>query len=163
MCGIAGRILSAPGRVGHDLVELMDAQEHRGADSTGFAVYGPPVDEGFIVRVMGADRAKLSTDLEDFLSIHTSLTNDIDTGNADENDARLWALAVPMSLDVGGGMGVTPYYLRYDGQNTVAGAPDLLGGDSATFSYSETFASAGAALGSADLDRAVERVRALLE
>ena len=42
MCGIAGRILNAPGRVGNDLVELMDAQEHRGADSTGFAIYGAP-------------------------------------------------------------------------------------------------------------------------
>ena len=31
MCGIAGRILNAPGKVGQDLVELMDAQEHRGA------------------------------------------------------------------------------------------------------------------------------------
>ncbi len=69
MCGIAGRILSSTGNVGADLVELMEAQRHRGADSTGFAVYGPPVDEGFIVRVMGADREKLSTDLEDFLAI----------------------------------------------------------------------------------------------
>lgn len=32
MCGIAGRILNAPGNVGHDLVEMMDAQAHRGAD-----------------------------------------------------------------------------------------------------------------------------------
>ncbi len=69
MCGIAGRILSSTGNVGADLVDLMEAQRHRGADSTGFAVYGPPIDEGFIVRVMGADRANLSTDLEDFLAI----------------------------------------------------------------------------------------------
>ena len=42
MCGIAGRILSAPGNVGRDLVDLMDAQSHRGADSTGFAIYTIP-------------------------------------------------------------------------------------------------------------------------
>ncbi len=42
MCGIAGRILGVPGKVGRDLVDLMEAQEHRGADSTGFAVYGIP-------------------------------------------------------------------------------------------------------------------------
>ena len=69
MCGIAGRILSETGNVGADLVDLMEAQRHRGADSTGFAVYGPPVDEGFIVRAMGVDRSTLSADLQDFLEI----------------------------------------------------------------------------------------------
>ncbi|MCP5081219.1 MAG: hypothetical protein GY948_05930 [Alphaproteobacteria bacterium] len=69
MCGIAGRILSASGNVGADLVDLMEAQRHRGADSTGFAVYGPPVDEGYIVRAMGLDRDALSADLESFLEI----------------------------------------------------------------------------------------------
>lgn len=66
MCGIAGRILGAPGKVGHDLVELMDAQEHRGADSTGFAVYGTPRDTGFVLRGMGFDRNRVDTDLDDF-------------------------------------------------------------------------------------------------
>ena len=32
---------------GCDLVDLMDAQEHRGADSTGFAIYGPARDTGY--------------------------------------------------------------------------------------------------------------------
>ncbi len=69
MCGIAGRILSAPGNVGADLVDLMEAQRHRGADSTGFAVYGPPVDDGYIVRAMCSDRGDLSDDLESFRQI----------------------------------------------------------------------------------------------
>jgi glutamate synthase domain-containing protein 1 len=69
MCGIAGRILSAPGTVGNDLVELMDAQEHRGADSTGFAIYGPPLDEGYILRGMGFDKNNLDKDIEDFRDI----------------------------------------------------------------------------------------------
>lgn len=69
MCGIAGRILSAQGTVGSDLVELMEAQRHRGADSTGFAIYGPPVSEGFIVRAMAPDRSTLSDDLQAFLDI----------------------------------------------------------------------------------------------
>ncbi|MEM7545909.1 MAG: hypothetical protein AAF367_10275 [Pseudomonadota bacterium] len=66
MCGIAGRILNAPGRVGHDLVELMDAQEHRGADSTGFAIYGAPRDAGYVLRGMGFDKAEIDADLADF-------------------------------------------------------------------------------------------------
>lgn len=69
MCGIAGRILNQAGRVGADLVNLMDAQAHRGADSTGFAVYGVPRDDGYIVRAMGFDRRNLDTDLEDFCHI----------------------------------------------------------------------------------------------
>ena len=52
MCGIAGRILNSHGKVGQDLVDLMDAQEHRGADSTGFAVYGPVRDRGLVLRLM---------------------------------------------------------------------------------------------------------------
>ena len=53
MCGIAGRILNSPGKIGRDLVELMDAQEHRGADSTGFAIYGVPRETGFVCKNYG--------------------------------------------------------------------------------------------------------------
>ncbi|MEZ5925500.1 MAG: hypothetical protein R3D57_14055 [Hyphomicrobiaceae bacterium] len=69
MCGIAGRILNSPGKVGQDLVDLMDAQEHRGADSTGFAVYGPPRDKGYVLRLMGFDKSALDKDLDDFRCI----------------------------------------------------------------------------------------------
>ena len=60
MCGIAGRILAEPGQVGADLVSLMHAQRHRGADSTGFALYGKPLEDGYIVRAMTAQRQNLS-------------------------------------------------------------------------------------------------------
>ena len=66
MCGIAGRILNAPGAVGRDLVALMAAQEHRGADSTGFAVYGAPMDKGYVLRGMGFDKSQMDADLELF-------------------------------------------------------------------------------------------------
>ncbi len=69
MCGIAGRILSSPGNVGADLVTLMEAQRHRGADSTGFALYGEPLETGYVVRAMTFDRNRLSADLEAFLEI----------------------------------------------------------------------------------------------
>ena len=65
MCGIAGRILTAPGPVGLDLVNLMDAQEHRGADSTGFAVYGIPRETGYILRGMGFDKNAVDRDIND--------------------------------------------------------------------------------------------------
>ena len=63
MCGIAGRILRTPGPVGRDLVALMEAQEHRGADSTGFAVYGLPLENGFILRGMGFNKKRIDDDL----------------------------------------------------------------------------------------------------
>lgn len=69
MCGIAGRILGSPGRVGRDLVEIMDAQEHRGADSTGFAVYGAPRDTGYVLRGMGFDKRGIDADMSDFRDI----------------------------------------------------------------------------------------------
>ncbi|MEM8755634.1 MAG: glutamine amidotransferase, partial [Pseudomonadota bacterium] len=69
MCGIAGRILNAPGQVGRDLVEMMDAQEHRGADSTGFAVYGPPREAGYVLRGMGFDKATLDADMAAFRDV----------------------------------------------------------------------------------------------
>ncbi len=69
MCGIAGRMLSAPGKVGADLVALMEAQRHRGADSTGFAMYGEALETGYIVRAMAPDRGNLSNGLEAFLEI----------------------------------------------------------------------------------------------
>ncbi|MCP4319030.1 MAG: glutamine amidotransferase [Hyphomicrobiales bacterium] len=69
MCGIAGRILASPGRVGRELVELMDAQEHRGADSTGFAIYGVPRDTGYILRGMGFDKSRLDEEMAQFRDI----------------------------------------------------------------------------------------------
>jgi methylamine---glutamate N-methyltransferase subunit A len=68
MCGIAGRICSPPGTVGRDLVELMQAQRHRGSDSTGFGLYGLPRPRGYVVRAVGADRSRLSEHLETFLA-----------------------------------------------------------------------------------------------
>ena len=40
MCGIAGIILPSPGQVGHLLADMITAEQHRGPDSTGFALYG---------------------------------------------------------------------------------------------------------------------------
>jgi len=69
MCGIAGRIMQGVGAVGRDLVDLMDAQEHRGADSTGFAVYGPPRDVGYVLRGIGFNKTQMDADLADFTNI----------------------------------------------------------------------------------------------
>jgi methylamine---glutamate N-methyltransferase subunit A len=67
MCGIAGRILNEPGSIGADLVALMRALRHRGWDSTGFALYGEPRSEGFVVRALIDDRSHLGDALDELI------------------------------------------------------------------------------------------------
>ncbi|MCP4319348.1 MAG: glutamine amidotransferase [Hyphomicrobiales bacterium] len=57
MCGIAGLIhRSGSSNVGFEMTSMLQALKHRGPDSTGFAVYGPPVPGGYVMRVIVAER-----------------------------------------------------------------------------------------------------------
>ncbi len=69
MCGIAGRIVAGDDLLGSNLVDLMAAQEHRGADSTGFAIYGPIRDNGYTLRGMGFDKTRMNSNLADFENV----------------------------------------------------------------------------------------------
>jgi len=51
MCGIAGVILPTPGDIGRHLVHMLDGCQHRGPDSTGFAMYHEPNGGPLILRV----------------------------------------------------------------------------------------------------------------
>jgi len=54
VCGIAGIFYKregAVGPVGNVLVDMCQELHRRGPDSVGFALYGPPIDGGFVVRV----------------------------------------------------------------------------------------------------------------
>lgn len=51
MCGIAGIIPTEPGAVGDSLVRMLDGCQHRGPDSTGFAMYGEPHADRLICRI----------------------------------------------------------------------------------------------------------------
>ena len=79
MCGIAGRIMRGYGAVGRDLVQLMDAQSHRGADSTGFAIYSE-ARQGAKIRLMGFKRNNLDTDLDDVRHILRTHGSDLIEG-----------------------------------------------------------------------------------
>jgi glutamate synthase domain-containing protein 1 len=57
MCGIAGIIYkngNGEHRVGHDMTLMLQSMKHRGPDSTGYALFGPP-SEDFVVRVKLAE------------------------------------------------------------------------------------------------------------
>ena len=51
MCGICGIKLPTSGPIGRYLVDMCQAMRHRGYDSTGFALYGEPVDGRLVLRL----------------------------------------------------------------------------------------------------------------
>src|SRR5664279_4555789 len=64
MCGICGIKLPEAGPIGQNLVDMCQAMRHRGYDSTGFALYGAPVDGQLILRlrIVEAEHAHAALD-----------------------------------------------------------------------------------------------------
>ncbi len=57
MCGIAGIIhRGASGDIGGEMTSMLQSLKHRGPDSTGFAVYGPPTDGQLVLRFKVAEQ-----------------------------------------------------------------------------------------------------------
>ena len=62
MCGIAGIIhRGKKSNVGAEMTSMLRALKHRGPDSTGFAVYGPPDSDDYVVRVKVAEQEDMDT------------------------------------------------------------------------------------------------------
>ncbi|MFQ5984844.1 MAG: class II glutamine amidotransferase [Alphaproteobacteria bacterium] len=81
MCGIAGIIhRSKPGNIGDEITSMLQALRHRGPDSTGYAVYGPPRDNAYVLRLKVAEKE----DLESGVDIHRQIER-----RRAEVDARL--------------------------------------------------------------------------
>ena len=60
MCGIAGIIhRNKAGRIGSEMTMMLQAMKHRGPDSTGFAVYGPPAAGVLAMRFKAAEKEDL--------------------------------------------------------------------------------------------------------
>ena len=61
MCGIAGVIHpGAAAAVGAELTSMLQSLKHRGPDSTGFAVYGPPLETSYVMRLNVGERSEVS-------------------------------------------------------------------------------------------------------
>ena len=57
MCGIAGLIhRDGAGAIGHEMTSMLQALKHRGPDSTGFAIYGVPEPNEYILRFKVAEQ-----------------------------------------------------------------------------------------------------------
>lgn len=60
MCGIAGLIhRGKSGAIGKEMTSMLQALKHRGPDSTGFALYGAPRSDRFVVRLKFAEQEEL--------------------------------------------------------------------------------------------------------
>src|SRR4051794_1762551 len=56
MCGIAGIIYrDGTHDIGREMTRMLQSMKHRGPDSTGFALYGPPSNGSYAMRVKLAD------------------------------------------------------------------------------------------------------------
>lgn len=73
MCGISGILLKEEGPLGRFLVEMLDACQHRGPDSTGFALYGSLLVEKVKVRLLFPEEAGERA-VGGYLESFTSLT-----------------------------------------------------------------------------------------
>jgi glutamate synthase domain-containing protein 1 len=60
MCGIAGLIHRGKAAdIGQEMTSMLQALKHRGPDSTGFALYGPPASDRYIMRFKVAEQEDL--------------------------------------------------------------------------------------------------------
>lgn len=65
MCGIAGVIhRNGTSNIGREMTDMLQALKHRGPDSTGFAIYGEPDENTFIMRFKVAEKEELSASLK---------------------------------------------------------------------------------------------------
>ena len=70
MCGIAGLIYRDGARnIGGEMTAMLQALKHRGPDSTGFAIYGKPGPDEYIMRFKVAEKE----DLESGTKIHRAI------------------------------------------------------------------------------------------
>ncbi len=62
MCGIAGLIhRDGAGAIGNEMTSMLQALKHRGPDSTGFAIYGTPEPDEYILRFKVAEQEDLAS------------------------------------------------------------------------------------------------------
>ena len=101
MCGIAGIIRrGSPGNIGEEMTSMLQSLKHRGPDSTGFAVYGIPEENQFVIRFKVAEQEDLNSGFD----IHQQIID-----RRDVVDSRLEEMGAEIiSQDT-----VTEYAFRY--------------------------------------------------
>ncbi|HUF55451.1 MAG TPA: glutamine amidotransferase [Thermohalobaculum sp.] len=105
MCGIAGLIHRGQSSdVGAEMTKMLQALKHRGPDSTGFAVYGEPVEGQFVMRFKVAEREDMERKAGREFDINDKIAERID--KVEKRLAQHGAEIVERE-------NATPYALRY--------------------------------------------------
>ncbi len=101
MCGIAGIIhRKGTSNIGLEMTNMLQALKHRGPDSTGFAIYGRPEDDEYVLRFKVAEQEELSQGHH----IH---------GVIEKRRAEVDALMAEMGVEVAELEEATEYAYRY--------------------------------------------------
>ncbi len=64
MCGIAGIMRKKPSDIGSEMTAMLQSLEHRGPDSTGFAMYGMPGRGEYVLRFKVAEQEDMARGFE---------------------------------------------------------------------------------------------------
>jgi hypothetical protein len=90
MCGIAGLIHRGKcSDVGTEMTSMLQSLKHRGPDSTGFALYGVPTDDQYVMRFKVAEQE----DMKSGFDIHQQVKE-----RQEEVDSRLEKLGVKVNV-----------------------------------------------------------------
>ena len=107
MCGIAGIIRRGdPGNIGGEMTAMLRSLKHRGPDSTGFAVYGAPVEDQYVMRFKVAEQE----DIGKGFNIHQEIKD-----RRAEVNKRLKELGVEILTEVEATEYAFRYTIRFDG------------------------------------------------
>ena len=117
MCGIAGIIRrGAPGNIGSEMTLMLRSLKHRGPDSTGFAMYGLPEKNNYVMRFKVAEQEDLSKgfdihqQIKDRRSLVNSRLDEMGVEVKNEEEATEYAFRYTFSFD--GDMRRTADYLE---------------------------------------------------
>ena len=117
MCGIAGIIRrGAPGNIGSEMTSMLRSLKHRGPDSTGFAMYGVPEGNCYVMRFKVAEQEDLSKgfdihqQIKDRRALVNSRLDEMGVNVKNEEEATEYAFRYTFSFD--GDMRRTADYLE---------------------------------------------------
>ena len=107
MCGIAGIIhRKGASDIGREMTNMLQALKHRGPDSTGFAIYGRPVEGEYVLRFKVAEQE----DLNQGHHIHAVIEK-----RRAEVDALMKEMGVAVTEEEEATEYAYRYRIRYDG------------------------------------------------
>lgn len=106
MCGIAGIIRRGkPGNIGDEMTSMLRSLKHRGPDSTGFAVYGIPAVNQYVMRFKVAEQEDIKKgfdihqEIKDRRTIVNARLNELGVKIIQEDEATEYAFRYTISYD----------------------------------------------------------------